>query len=109
LKEALLQKKIKIEKQIVELKKDDPFNDPDRLVDNAAIDTDVREQLGHDTIEAEIASLSKLQILIEDALLRIQNNSYGNCQNCGEAIKVGRLLLVPEARFCITCDKKLHA
>ena len=45
--------------QIEELKKDDPFADPDHASDNAAVDTDVREQVGHDTIEAQVKDMQK--------------------------------------------------
>ena len=45
--------------QIEVLKKDDPFADPGHTSDNAAVDTDVREQVGHDTIEAEIKDMKK--------------------------------------------------
>ena len=57
--------------QIELLKKDDPFADPDHASDNAAVDTDVREQVGHDTIEAEIKDMKKRVVDIDNALKKI--------------------------------------
>ena len=45
--------------QIETLKEEDPFSDPTHADDNAAVDTDVREQVGHDTVEAEIKDATK--------------------------------------------------
>ncbi len=41
--------------------------------------------------------------LIERALERIEDGSYGSCQTCGEAIEVGRLMAIPETLHCTRC------
>lgn len=97
-----------IKKRIFELEKDDPFADPDHVSDNAAVDTDVREQVGHDTIEAEIKDLQKKLIDIELALKKIAKGNYGICERCGRSIPPGRLKILPEARYCIDCEQKLR-
>lgn len=107
-KEKLQKEKQKSLDQVVELKKDDPFADPDHASDNAAVDTDVREQVGHDTIEAQIKDLEKRVVDIDSALKRISKNQYGKCDRCGKAIPQARLKLIPEAAFCIDCEKKLR-
>ncbi len=99
---------VNIEKQIGELKKDDPFSDPEHVSDNAAVDTDVREQVGHDTIEAEIKDLQKKLIDIKHALVKMTKGKYGTCEKCGSSIPPARLEILPEARFCIDCEKKLR-
>lgn len=104
----LEEEKTKILQQISLLKKDDPFSDPEHASDNAAVDTDVREQVGHETVEAEIKDLQKRLVDIELALKKITKNRYGDCEKCGESIPLERLKLVPEARFCIECEKKLR-
>lgn len=106
LKYLLLESRIKVQSTIEELEKQDPFNDPDHVNDNAAIDTDVREQLGHDTIEAEVESLKKKLDLIERALKKVEKKTYGICEKHQEPIQYERLELVPEARFCIEYEKK---
>ena len=94
--------------QIEELKKDDPFADPDHVADNAAIDTDVREQVGHATIEAQINDTQKRVGEIDSALKKINKNQYGYCERCKKPIPQARLKLIPEASFCIDCEKHLR-
>jgi len=107
-----LEKKLEDEKkknliQIAELKKNDPFSDPDHASDNAAVDTDAREQIGHDTIEAQIKDLQRRTDEIDLALKKIKKGNYGNCEKCYQVIPEARLNLIPEARYCIDCEKKL--
>lgn len=90
------------------MKKDDPFADPDHASDNAAVDTDVREQVGHDTIEAQIKDTEKRIIQIDAALRKISKGQYGKCDSCGKEIPQPRLKLIPEAAFCIDCEKRLR-
>jgi len=40
---------------------------------------------------------------IEDALDRIKNNTYGECEMCGVDINIERLKVKNFARYCITC------
>lgn len=39
--------------------------------------------------------------MVNNALLRIENGSYGICAKCGEEIEEGRLEVVPYAWLCI--------
>ena len=107
-KEKLQKEKAKSLLQIEELKKDDPFSDPDHASDNAAVDTDVREQVGHDTIEAQIKDLERRVQDIDIALRKISKNQYGKCDRCGKLIPQARLELIPEAANCLDCEKKLR-
>ena len=94
--------------QIEELKKDDPFAYPDHVADNAAVDTDVREQVGHATIEAQVNDMQKRVGEINSALKKINKNQYGYCERCKKPIPQARLKLIPEASFCIDCEKHLR-
>ena len=94
--------------KIDNLKKEDPFSDPDHASDNAAVDTDVREQVGHDTVEAQIKDLSIRAEDIKAALIRINKGKYGVCQKCGKDIPQARLKIIPESAYCIDCEKKLR-
>lgn len=107
-KEKLEREKSKILKQVAALKKDDPFADPDHASDNAAVDTDVREQVGHETIEAEIKDLQKRLLAIDVALKKIVKKTYGICEKCDKEILLARLKLIPEAQYCIECERKLR-
>lgn len=95
-----------IQNQILELKQDDPFSDPEHASDNAAVDTDVREQVGHDNIEAQIKDLEKRLITINIALNKIAKNRYGYCQKCNLPIPIARLEIVPDAVLCMKCENK---
>lgn len=103
-----MEEKTKIAKQIEELKKDDPFNDPDHASDNAAVDTDVREQGYHDIVEAQINQLQKRVANIDIAVQKIEKGRYGYCEKCNEPIPHARLELVPEARYCVKCESQLR-
>lgn len=107
-KKKITEEQKKILQQIESLRKDDPFSDPDHASDNAAVDTDVREQVGHDTVEAEIKDLETRYKDLDVALQHIQKGIYGICEKCNKNIPLVRMELVPEARFCIDCEKKMH-
>jgi len=48
---------------------------------------------------------SQLQ-LIEEALGRMKENSFGQCANCQAEVQQKRLEAVPWARHCISCQEK---
>ncbi len=43
---------------------------------------------------------------IESALLRIEDDSYGFCEECGEEIADGRLKILPFTTVCVECKSK---
>jgi DnaK suppressor protein len=43
--------------------------------------------------------------LIEEALERIADGTYGMCVNCGQEIQIKRLEAIPWARYCIKCQE----
>lgn len=44
--------------------------------------------------------------LIDEALARVDNGSYGICAECGDDIPVERLKALPFAVFCVDCQEK---
>ncbi len=48
----------------------------------------------------------KLMNKIDEALVRIKEGEYGNCEDCGEEIAIKRLEARPVAKFCIDCKTK---
>jgi RNA polymerase-binding transcription factor DksA len=42
----------------------------------------------------------------ERALDRIDNKTYGNCEECGHAIGKARLQVFPRATLCMICKQK---
>lgn len=51
---------------------------------------------------------SKQLTLIDEALLRIGDNEYGQCQNCEKEINSKRLSAIPWARYCLDCQELLE-
>ena len=104
----LKEEKVKLLKQISDLKSSDPFMDPEHANDNAAVDTDAREQIGHQTIEAEVEEMKKRVKDIDLAISTIEKKHYGYCERCGKAIPERRLQLIPEARYCVECEGQIR-
>ena len=48
----------------------------------------------------------KLILKIKDALARIEDGTFGICEECGEEIDIKRLAVNPLARYCIACKTK---
>lgn len=46
--------------------------------------------------------------MVETALQRIREGSFGECVNCGNEINPKRLEAVPWTRYCIECQEKLE-
>jgi len=63
-----------------------------------------------DTYERELSmniASTESQVLyqIDDALKRIDDGSYGVCQQCSKPITMTRLKAVPYASLCIQCQR----
>jgi DnaK suppressor protein len=64
-----------------------------------------------DTFEREkgFAIESSVQALltqVEEALARLDEGTYGICENCGRAIHPARLKAIPYAKLCIDCKAR---
>ena len=58
-------------------------------------------------MELNIASSENERIrMIEEALERIEEGTYGNCVSCDGKINVERLKAIPYARLCIECARE---
>jgi RNA polymerase-binding protein DksA len=67
--------------------------------------------LGTDAMEREktfmFASKTKRFLYhIDEALRRIKDKTYGDCQKCGKPISPERLSALPHARYCIKCKEE---
>jgi DnaK suppressor protein len=43
---------------------------------------------------------------IDEALERIEDKTYGICEDCGKRVTSNRLKIMPFARLCITCKSE---
>lgn len=89
-----------LEKRKKEISREDPFNNPSRVDDNAAPDTEADEQFGHARTSAIKQEISKNIIGVRKALTRIKIGKYGICEECGAMIDTDRLVAFPEAVLC---------
>ena len=56
--------------------------------------------------EALANSLKETLAEVEQALAKLEDGTYGRCENCGEPIAPARLEAKPGARFCINCASR---
>ena len=68
---------------------------------DAAMDT-AQDEISSQLVEVESRELSQ----IEDALNRLKDGHYGDCEHCNKPIPLARLQAVPYATLCIECARK---
>lgn len=95
----------KLSRRQKELKEVDPFNDPRRVNDNAASDTEAQEQVGHEQVVALKEQVGRRLIQLRKALTRVKLGKYGICEKCKKMIDTDRLMIMPEATLCADCAK----
>lgn len=93
-----------------------------RKIEESALGESVREatgdlysyaETGTDNFERETAlniatGESERLSAVADALKRIDDGTYGNCEDCECAIPKKRLEVFPAARYCIECKSRLE-
>jgi DnaK suppressor protein len=65
----------------------------------------------YDMRQRRSAMLTRLENQLEQvraALNRLDEGTYGNCENCGEPILPARLRAMPQATLCIDCQEKME-
>ncbi len=100
------EKRHQLEKRLTAVKKSDPFMDKDRLTDNAAVDTEAKEDAGRQLAEAFQREINRNLARVRKAMTKIKIGKYGLCERCGKMIDTDRLSVLPDAEFCIECEKK---
>jgi RNA polymerase-binding protein DksA len=69
--------------------------------------------LGTDSFEQEMSMTllennQQLRDEIDAALKRIDEGTFGRCEECGKDIAAGRLQALSYARYCIDCSRRLQ-
>lgn len=106
IRDFLQKKEQQLLKRRAQLIKEDPFSDPERLNDNAAVDTEAAEQFGHANVSAIRKEIDTALIRVKKALSRIKIGKYGVCEDCGKMIDTKRLTINPAASYCVECEAK---
>ena len=77
-------------------------SEPGDVADRATEQTSIAVAIGVAENEAQ------LRAEIDSALERIDAGTYGICEDCGAVIAARRLNVVPYARFCIRCERRIE-
>jgi DnaK suppressor protein len=67
-------------------------------------ETEQQNDVGTAQLALEYAEMAE----ITGALKRIEDGTYGVCTDCGNAIALARLRVLPTARHCIRCQEALE-
>lgn len=76
---------------------------------SSAPDEDAEEVEQYETLLALEHSLELRLKDVNDALEKIENGQYGECENCHQKIEIARLKANPAARFCMKCSNQKMA
>lgn len=63
-----------------------------------------RREIGFATRELLVARAQRLRTALE----RLRDGEYGTCVECGEAIALARLRVMPEVETCVRCQDRLE-
>ncbi len=103
IQKALLERKMEILDKLLE--------EHETYVQHLKSETGDLADEAYDVIERDLAydlSLAEKNELeeINAALKKIEEGTYGICEDCGEKIPLERLKIKPYARYCVKCKEK---
>ena len=98
LQQQLLQRIFNMEESMLTMDADRDIERMDRIQEEAVeVALTALDEQGRREMEA-----------IQAALARIDDGTYGICENCGETISAARLTALPTARRCVACQERLE-
>ena len=108
LKELLLKEKKDLEDDLSRIAKPIDKKEGDYETSFDEIGTDREDNATEvdqysDNLSVETTLEKKLQDVM-DALSRMENGTYGKCENCQKEIDIERLRVNPSAKTCIKCN-----
>lgn len=86
-----------------QLRKRDPYMEPGRDVNNAEVEGEVTENVGHETVQTIMKSVRSMRMEVKKALAKMKIGKYGICEKCGQPIDPARLKAFPAATLCAHC------
>jgi len=70
---------------------------------------DVALDSAHEEVTSQMAEVESRELgLIEEALHRVSEGNYGNCEECEKPIPLARLEALPYATHCIKCQVQVE-
>lgn len=103
IKRYLLRQKREVDKNLKEVREGDPANSP-VLAEPSEPGTDSYIADSHTKRVVLQQQLINAKTSIIVALGKIKKGSYGKCEKCKKQIKIGRLLAMPTAQYCMSCS-----
>ena len=109
LRQLLITERVKLADEIKSIAHETSTSPRDASGDLSAYTVHLAD-MAADTYERELSMnivSSEQQILyqIDDAFKRLDDGSYGICQQCNQPIAMSRLKAVPYASLCISCQR----
>jgi DnaK suppressor protein len=78
-----------------------------QIADDGGDVIDVAADTAQDEISSQLVEVESRELgQIEEALLRLKDGRYGDCDGCDKPIPLARLQAVPYATQCITCARQ---
>lgn len=105
IKRLLLRQQKEVEENLKEIEEDDPAKSP-ALAESSEPGTDSYIAETHTKTMVLGSQLKNASQNIKNALLKIRGGSFGKCEKCGQKIEPLRLLIMPTAKYCVSCSKK---
>ncbi|OGX40333.1 MAG: hypothetical protein A3C53_03125 [Omnitrophica WOR_2 bacterium RIFCSPHIGHO2_02_FULL_68_15] len=108
-RQLLITERVKLADEIKSIAHDASTSPRDASGDLSAYTIHMAD-MASDTYERELSmnivtSEQELLYQIDDALKRLDDGTFGLCQQCSQAITMSRLKAVPYASMCIACQR----
>ena len=101
--EFLQKEKIKIKNRILDLKElTKPISPSDAIGRISRMDAINNKSVNEAALRAAEIKLRNIDISLE----KIDEPDFGKCRQCGEAIPVGRMLVMPGSTRCVNCASR---
>ena len=100
IKEKIITEIDKTEKSIIEYKKITKPIEPDCAIGRISrMDAINNKSISEAALRQAEEKLSKLKYV----LTKIDEDDFGLCAKCKKPIPIGRILLMPQSRYCVNC------
>ena len=109
LRQLLITERVKLAEEIKSIARDASISPREASGDLSAYTIHMAD-MAADTYERElsmsiVSSEQEILYQIDDALKRLDDGSFGVCQQCSGPITMSRLKAVPYASMCIECQR----
>jgi len=95
----------KIEEEVgAKLKEDPRFTTLSTMDVGDLSQFDLDSDINYSLLQGQLERLKS----IEEALRKLEEGTYGYCEECGEPIPIKRLKVLPFARYCVRCQEKIE-